>query len=169
MKKHTWSNLIWQPLLAVIFISIVLFFMDHYSTSDVLWAVGAGSLSSSSYIVFGSPSLKSALPEKIIGGYVIGILTGFLLRFAIMYSHHHECGLFGMPNFYMIAFLAAISVGLCLFFMALLRVQHPPAAGMALILVIDMRDYIEILIVLLASLLLAIVRYALRNRLVDLT
>jgi len=168
VRKHTWSNLIWQPLLAMVFIALVLFFMNHFSTSDVLWAVGAGSLSSSCYIVFGNPTLKASEPRKIIGGYFIGIFTGFILRFAIMYFHEHDCGLFGTPHFYVVAILAAISVSLCLFFMSLLKVQHPPAAGMALVLVIDMRDYDEILIVVIAAFLLALIRYIFRSRLVDL-
>ena len=56
--KHTWPNLIWQPSVAIIFVLLVLFVMGHFASGDVLWAVGAGSLSSSSYIVLGITSLR---------------------------------------------------------------------------------------------------------------
>lgn len=169
MNKHPWSHLIWQPLVAIIFVIFILFFMNHFANSDVLWAVGAGSLSSSSYIVFGKPSCAAAQPKKIIGGYLVGILTGFSLRIITMQFHDFECMLLGTPHFHLIALVAAVSVGLSLFFMALLKLEHPPAAGMALVLVIDMRDYNEILIVVIAAMLLALIHRLFSRRLVDLT
>lgn len=167
-QKHTWSNLIWQPLIAVFFVMFILFFMDHFANSDVLWAVGAGSLSSSCYIVFGKPSSSAADPKRIVGGYLIGILTGIVLRLLTMHFHDFQCGFLGTPHFHVIGVVAAFSVGLCLFFMSLLKLEHPPAAGMALVLLVDMRDYGEILLIILSAFLLAFIRYFLRKRLVDL-
>ena len=166
--KHTWPNLIWQPSVAIIFVLLVLFVMGHFASGDVLWAVGAGSLSSSSYIVFGQPSNSSGEPKKIVGGYLVGILTGFILRILIMQIHNLESSFPGTSHFYFIGFIAAISVGICLFFMALLRLEHPPAAGMALVLVIDMHDYNEIVIVIMAAFLLALIRRFLSKQLIDL-
>ena len=169
MNKYSWSHLIWQPLVAIVFVVLVLFFMNHFANSDVLWAVGAGSLSSSSYIVFGKSSSAAAQPKKIIGGYLVGILTGFALRVITMQFHDFECMLLGTPHFHLIALVAAVSVGLSLFFMALLKLEHPPAEGMALVLVIDMRDYDELLVLIIAAILLALIHRLFSRRLLDLT
>ncbi|MCB1827036.1 MAG: HPP family protein [Coxiellaceae bacterium] len=168
MNKSRWAHLIWQPLIAVMFVIVVLLFMDHFASSDVLWAVGAGALSSSSYIVFGKPSGASAQPKNILGGYLVGIIVGFLLRIVIMHLHDLDCGFLGTAHFHLIGLIAAFSVGMSLFVMSLLKFEHPPAAGMALVLVIDMRDYDEILLVLIAAVLLAIIRRLLSKKLVDL-
>lgn len=167
-QKKKCLNLILQPLLATVFILLVLFFMNRFSDSDVLWAVGAGSLSSSCYTVFGKPSSPIAQPTKLIGGYLIGIVTGFTLRFVSMGIHDMQCAFFGTNHFHIIAIIAAISVGLCLFFMAIFKLEHPPAAGMALVLVIDMRENNEIFLVILAVLFLALLHRLLRRKLVDL-
>lgn len=167
-KKHTWPNYLWQPLLAIIFVVFVLFFMNHFSHSDVLWAVGAGSLSSSCYIIFGHPSSPSAQPKKVIGGYFIGIITGFILRILSMGLHDYNRNFLGTPHFHVIGVIAAISVGLCLFLMSITKLEHPPAAGMALVLVIDMHDYNEIVLVIIAALLLAVIHRLLCRKLVDL-
>ncbi len=169
LRQHTWSNLIWQTAIAVIFICVVLFFMNHLAESDVLWAVGAGSLSSSCFIVFGKPSSPPAMPYKIVGGYIIGILSGILLHFIAGFFHDFNCSFLGTVQYHVVGMMAALAIGLCLIFMSLFRVEHPPAAGMALVLVIDMKDYNIIFVVLIFAIALALIRRMLRRHLIDLT
>jgi len=166
--KSNWLNYLWQPALAVVFLTVVLFFMNRYTMSDVLWAVGAGSLASSCFIVFGNPSSSSSLPLKIIGGYVIGIVSGVIFRLIAMHIHDLPHGFLGTPYFHFAGVLAAFCAGTCLFFMSVLKLQHPPAAGMALVLVVDMRDYKVVFIVFIAALILASLRRLLCHHLKDL-
>lgn len=167
-KRRPWPNLIWQPILAVIFICVVLFVMNNLARTTLLWAVGAGALSSSSFIVFGKPSLRSAMPLKIIGGYMVGIFCGVILHLLYIQFHIFEAGFIQTSNYHVLGMFAALATGLCLFFMSLLRVEHPPAAGMALVLVIDLQDYDIVLVVIVAALVLGLLRQLLCKKLVDL-
>ncbi len=168
MRAYPWFNLIWQSLLATIFTGWILFFMNYFANSNVLWAVGAGSLSSSSYIIFSKPSTAPAAFKNILSGYLIGIITGIILYIVKMSLGFFNYGILEMPYSYIIGIMAASSVGLCLFIMALFKVEHPPAAGVALVLVVDIYNYNEIIFIIVAALLLAMTHYCLRNKLVDL-
>ncbi len=170
-SKHNWPNLIWQPLAAILFLWVVLICLDQLATSQILWAVGAGSLASSSYIVFGKPHGPTAIPLRIIGGYLVGIATGGLMRLASVYVFPVFAGtMFNVhpQAMQLVGVAAALSVGLSLFFMVLLRLEHPPAAGMALVLVLDVRDYYVVYVVIIAAIILALLRMLLRRYLQDL-
>ena len=167
-NNETWPNFLWQPTFAIIFLCVVLFFMNRYTTSDLLWAVGAGALASSCFIVFGKPSSAPANPFKIIGGYTMGILIGVIFHSIALHLHDLPAGFLGTTHFHIVGMIAAICTGVCLLLMSLLRVEHPPAAGMSLVLVIDLRDYYVVLIVFIAAIILAGIRRLLCHRLIDL-
>ncbi|MCH9770465.1 MAG: HPP family protein [Gammaproteobacteria bacterium] len=168
MPAH-WHNYIWQPLLAAVFICMVLVCFNFISVTSVLWAVGAGALSSSAFIVFGLPSSVTAKAGKIIGGYAVGIICGLIVRLSLQYFL--ALGVFhtNMPHFHLLGMFAAITVGISLFFMGLLKVEHPPAAGMSLVLVIDIQNYSVLAVIFAAAILLAVLHQALKKYLCDLT
>jgi len=167
--KHIWLNLLWQPLLAMAFIYVVLVAMHLVAMTDIYWSIGAGALSSSSAIAFGKPSLTSSAPKRILGGYLIAICTGSVLSLILMAAHVDLSGHFLFsPMFYVYSIIAACSVAIALFVMGLTDLFHPPAIGMSLVFVIDMRDYYLISIIVGAAIVLAIVRFALHRYLVDL-
>lgn len=168
VSKHLWPNLIWQPLTAVIFICVVLFFLNRISQSDLLWAVGAGALSSSCYIVFGRPSSITADPWNIIGGYLIGMVSGELIRLLSIQTYPVTMDFMNNPYFHIMGMFAAISVGLALVVMAVLNLEHPPAAGLALVLVLDVRDYRVLAVIFVAVIALTVIRVGLRKYLLDL-
>ena len=162
-KLYTWPNLIWQSLLAVVFMCLVLFSLNEVANSNILWAVGAGALASSSYLVFGKPHAPSAEPVKIIGGYLVAILVGGIIRFFYNQFPFFQANLMGLSHFHVIGMLAAIAVGLTLVFMVLLKIEHPPAAGMALALVLDVHEFDVVFVVFFAMLLLASLRQILKK------
>jgi len=168
LNKKTWFHFLWQPAFAVVFLCVVLFFMNRYTTSDLLWAVGAGALASSCFIVFGKPSSSTAKPFKIIGGYVLGILVGVIFHSIALHFHDLPAGFLGTVHFHTVGLIAAICTGVCLLLMSLLRLEHPPAAGVSLVLVIDLRDYYVVFIVFIAAIILAGIRHLLCHRLIDL-
>ena len=168
MTKYFRIHLILQPLMAIVFVCIALYCFRIVSSSTILWAVGAGALSSSCYIVFGRPNCNPAKPINIIGGYLIGILCGEAVRLLLLSLNIYGGDFFTAIHFHYMGMLASISVGLCLYIMALLKLEHPPAAGMALVLVLDLHDYIVLFIIMGAAFVLAGIRKVLGDRLVSL-
>jgi len=168
INKSIGWNYLWQPCLATAFIIAVLTLMNHFDREYVLWAVGAGSLSSSAYIVFSRPCSLTAKPLHIIGGYVVGVLSGVIFRTLIMHFRLIEHGFIGTKHFYLLGTLAACSVGLCVILMSIFKAEHPPAAGMALVMVIDLQDYKVTFLILTSALFLGLLKQFLRNYLVNL-
>jgi len=167
-KSGFYKHLIWQTLFAMVFMFAVLFALDHVVVSSLIWAAGASSLASTAFCVFGSPHTRVAYPIRIFGGYVIGMISGEALRLLL----HVSClGLIVcQPNvpIHVMELAAAISVGLALIVMVLLKLEHPPAAGFAIVLVLDIREWYALLIILIAAFLLTFIRWALDKWLINL-
>ena len=131
--------MIWQPFVAVIFVAAVLFALSQTGGSDIIWAIGAGALSSSACIVFLTPNSQIGHARHVVGGYAIGSVVGVLVHWVIqqieptlsMHVAQHHLHIFWM--------LAAISVGIAMVIMAWVKCLHPPAVGMSVVLVLDIR------------------------------
>ena len=161
--RATVANYIWQPLLIFIFLMALLsvFLFEQYS-ANVVWAVGVGSLASSAYIVFAKPSSVSAHPVRLIVAYVLAIVCGmtthYLGEIILIFSNH----------FVWISFLGAFAVVITLLFMLWMKAEHPPAVGMALVFVIDLKDYRTSVVVLCAITFLVVLKLTLNRWLRDL-
>lgn len=157
----TW-NYIWQPFIIFVFLFSILNLFYHTAQSDILWAVGAGSLASSAFIIFSKPSSVTAHPLRLIVAYVIAILCGMLLHImseTLLYAGH---------SFVWLSFFASVAVIASLYFMFLLNVEHPPAVGMALVFVIDLKDYRTSVLIIAAITLLVLIKLILNRQLSDL-
>ena len=110
---------------------------------------------------------KSAEPKQIMLGYLIGLLSGLFVSL-VMHLSDRFGGITHDAGFYLYAMEAACSVGLTLFIMNFFHVNHPPAAGVALVLVIDIDSYSSLVVIALAVTILAAVHYFLRKRMIDL-
>ena len=166
--KRLGLNLLWQPLLASVIIAMVLWGFSSQHTTNLVWALGAGAISSTVYIVFGAPTCNAARMRNIIGGYFVAILCGVAIQYILTYfgflnlPHlNASLELFGVLN-------AAMVVGLVLLLMSLLQCEHPPAAGLSLVVVIDMRNYKILLIIIAYVCLIAVIKWMLSNYLKDL-
>lgn len=166
--RAPWINYIWQPCSAMVFVCMVLVCFNFVATTDLLWAVGAGALTSSAFLVFGVPSSPTGKPIKIIGGYIIGIACGLIVRLALLSFFTLTKFTTDMPHFRLLGIMAAITVGISLLIMTLFKVDHPPAAGMSLVLVIDIQQYDVLGIIFSAAIILACLRMLLANYLYDL-
>lgn len=166
--SQRWPNIIWQPILAIIFICFVLFIMNQIAVSTLLWAVGAGALSSTSYIVFSRPHAAPAKPWCIVGAYLIGIFSGEIVRFCIDQFYVMSGHFINDPHYHLLGILASVSVGITLIITVLTKLEHPPAAGMALVIVVDVKDYKVLAVIFAAACLLAFIRWALNHWLRDL-
>jgi CBS-domain-containing membrane protein len=159
----TWKNYIWQPLMIIVFLTCVLsvFFLIE-STVSVVWAVGVGSLASTSYLVFAKPSATASHPFRFVISYVIAIVCGLLVHYLSEYFLLHGHG------FLYLSVLAALSVVITMLLMIWLRLDHPPAVGMALVFVIDLKDYRTSIIVIGAVTIMMILKILLNPWLKDL-
>jgi CBS-domain-containing membrane protein len=149
-----------QSLMAVLALIIILNFVSLFTQTVIVAVLGA-----STFIVFAMPGTIAAEPRRLIGGNVVGIITGVVCFYALMNP--------AMMNLYAQYTLmhwipAAVSVGLSMFLMVIFNVEHPPAAGTALGLVISPWTYQTILFILLYAILLSVVKVVFRKHLKDL-
>lgn len=166
--RNVWPNILLQPLCAVGFMLVLLLTLNSFATSPILWAVGSGSLASSCYLVFGQPSSISSSPRRIVGGYLIGIAVGEFVRLIVSKFYVFGADFLQQTNLHAVGVFAALAVGGCLVVMALLDLEHPPAAGMTLVLILDVHDYYVLAVIMAAALILAVIRFLLRKHLRDL-
>lgn len=159
-NKNFYVHLIIQAFAAVVFMYLVLFFLDYVRASNLIWAVGASTLASTSFIVFVTPHKDSAKSHRIIIGYAIAMLCGHFVR--ILADHCcSDLGICHDPE-YMIHLhevAAVISLAFAFFLMALLRSSHPPAAGLAIVMVIDLTNFKPMIVIGIGAIVLASIIY----------
>lgn len=161
-----------QLLAAVLYVLVVLITLDIISESPVMWAVGSSSLASSAYLIFATPSSHSASAKRLVGAYIIALICGMVVRHLNIWllQQHDGVLLLGLthdPHMYWLS--ASVSVGISMFLMLLFSLEHPPAAGMAMLLVIEQRSYVSILTIFCLVLLLAVLKLFMRRYLQDMT
>jgi CBS-domain-containing membrane protein len=109
-----WRNYIYQTLMAsvLVFLVLILLEMQH--------AVVIASIGASVFLVFAMPHNVTAQPRRIIGGYLIGLVTGSL------------SAMIPQGSLYQSFVVYAVAIGVSMFLMVALDVEHPPASGIAL-------------------------------------
>jgi CBS-domain-containing membrane protein len=148
---------IFQCLFATSSVFIILLFLDAITNVAVIAALGA-----SSFIAFTMPEKQVSKPRFLIGGYLVGIAAGCLCHYlALVLMHLPVIQEFSYVVFY------AISVGLAIFVMVITNTEHPPAASLALGLVLNF-NYLTVVVVLVGIISLSIIKAALRPVLINL-
>jgi CBS-domain-containing membrane protein len=113
------------------------------------------------FMTFTMPHRVSSRPRYLIGGYLMGTITGVLCSYAFI-----------RPDAWLpspgVLFLGAIAVGTASLLMVATNTEHPPAAGFALGLVLQQWDYKTLMYVLACVCVLSIIRGALKRYLIDL-
>ena len=149
-----------QCLMAAVAVFILLVILDARRNTAVIAALGA-----SSFITFTMPNARVSKPRFLIGGYLIGILSGVL-------SHHVSLLPFladaAILSHLSSAIFGALAVGLAIFLMVVANVEHPPAASVALGLVLNNCDPRTILVVLGGIVCLSLIKRLIRPLLMDL-
>jgi len=109
-----WKNYIFQCFLATLtmLLLLLLLSMEHI--------IVIASIGSTAFIVFAMPKSITARPRKVIGGHIIGIISGSL------------CSLISHPSFASSVILYSFAVGLSIFLMTVTDTEHPPTSGTAL-------------------------------------
>ena len=109
-----WKHYVLQSLLASGAMALVLLFLTLQN------AVIVASIGATSFIIFAMPKSVSAAPMNVIGGHVTGLVAGILCNELSGIVHTHSILVYSM------------AVGISIFVMVVLDVEHPPAAGTAL-------------------------------------
>lgn len=169
--RSFFTHFVLQTFAAVVFMILVLFSLDHVQASHLVWAAGASTLASSSFIVFGTPHIESAKPYCIVVGYLITILSGSLIRILSGWSCDGflleicQNPVYQLP---MNEVTAVISMCLAFGLMVFFRCAHPPAAGLAIVMVLDIQNYKPVVVIFIAAIILAAVRFIFNKLLIKL-
>ena len=151
---------IFQCIIATLTILAVLFFLDVLTETAIIAALGA-----SAFVVFAIPNSYSSDARRLVGGYIVGIVIGVICYFISITLP--TSNFFTNTEMSLIVF-GAIAVGIAIFTMAVTNTEHPPAAGVALGLVINPWTWVTIVFIICAIIWLAGVRKILRPYLMDL-
>ena len=104
-----------QSLLAVVAVALILYFVEVLTHAAIVAALGA-----SAFIVFAMPHSITAQPRRLIGGHVIGIICDTSCYYAFLTGPLGELA----ANWeYILWFTSALSVGLSIFLMTIMRVS----------------------------------------------
>lgn len=154
--RHHVLRYLLQCGLATVAILIILLCRHMLLDREILGTAILGALGASAFIVFTMPETRSARPRFLIGGYVVGIAVGCFC-YALLHS-----SLFVDSGEARIV-LGGLSVGLAIFLMVITDTEHPPAAGVALGLVLNPWDPSALIPVLGGVMIMSILRYLLKS------
>jgi CBS-domain-containing membrane protein len=149
LRLH-WRNYIWQSLCATAAIFAILVVLRMQG------AVVVASIGATAFIAFMKPNNPFAAPRNVIGGHLVGLVSGALFAWIPQRSSLAA------------AILYALAVGLCMFAMAVTNTEHPPAAGTALYVATSGVTGRTVLAVVTSVLLLSLIQRLLRPYLRDL-
>jgi len=150
---------IFQCIAATVVVYLVLTALSVISNYLVI-----ASIASTSFVIFAGPHSERARARYVFGGYIIGTLSGI----ASYYSLHYFSDLLPVFAPHLTEVFAALAVGFSLFFMVILDLEHPPASGVALALVINNWGLRTLCVTFFALCILVYARYLLRKRLIQL-
>jgi CBS-domain-containing membrane protein len=148
-----------QCSLAAAVVLVLLLVLDAVTQTVLIAALGA-----STFIAFAVPRSLHSSPRCLIGGYLAGILAGALMAtlnatfdFSDIVIAHTSVVVFG-----------ALATGLAMFIMVVTKTEHPPAAALALGLVLNEWGWLTLLVVIVGVIALSICKQLILPILMDL-
>jgi len=112
--RRYWKHYVFQSFLATLTLALVLVFLRLQN------AVVVASIGATSFIIFAMPESITANPRNVIGGQLVGLISGSL------------CALIPQPAFIYSIIVYSLAVGISIFIMVVTDTEHPPASGTAL-------------------------------------
>ena len=157
-RREDFKRYALQCGLAGFVVFILLLVLDAVTQTVLIAALG-----SSAFIAFAVPRSLHSSPRHMIGGYVVGIFAGALMStFATLIDVSAST-----DHAIMIVF-GALSISLAMFAMVVTRTEHPPAAALALGLVLNEWNLLTLLVVLTGVVGLSIIKQLILPALLDL-
>lgn len=145
-----------QTAIAAAVVAVLMMFLNLIEHTGVVAALGA-----TTFMIFTMPHRVSCRARYVVAGYVIGIAVGIACSQAydLVPAWHTHAGL---------AINGGIAVGLSSFLMVSTNSEHPPAAGLALGLVLQPWDFPTVFFVMGCVITLSVVKTVLRRVMIDL-
>lgn len=131
IRKENIGRYLLQCSLAGGVVFILLMVLDRVTQTVLIAALGA-----SAFTAFAIPLSLHSSPRHLIGGYVIGVISGVLM--SSLNAWMVFSGTF-VSTAAMIMF-SALAMSLAMFLMVVTKAEHPPAAALALAFVINEWD-----------------------------
>lgn len=142
-----WPHYILQSIYGAIALGVFLLAIGEENK------VAISSLAATTFIVFATPKENSAKTKNIIGGHLVCLLCGVFFYLSV-------------PLPYYIQYPLVVAVAI--FLMAGLDLEHPPAAGSALAVVMHEVGVREFMFILAGAVILGLLHSLLREKLRDL-
>ncbi len=159
-SKHR-TRYILQSTLAGISAMIALMALDAIANAAVIGAIGA-----SAFVAFTMPHRDVSNARYLIGGYLTGIAAGTLCFFISRSFPLDQ--LSSNSVFLIIISFAGLAVGLAIFLMVVTNTEHPPAAGLAMGLVLNDWNIQAVIIVLIGIAFVVSLKKLLKPLMIDL-
>ena len=144
--KDLWKYYILQSLLAAVVLFILVFILGD----ERMLAFSA--MGATTFIVFAMPKSSAAKTRNVIGGHLVGLACG-LIFLQTSLPHYFEYPL---------------AIGVVMFLMVALDVEHPPAAGTALAVLANEVTLNVFVTIMITAVFLSQCRYFIRKYLKDL-
>ena len=123
------------------------------------------SVASTAFTIFVYPNSIASTPRKVVGGHTVAALSGAAMAAILLIL---SVGNTAPDTRFVVDIAAALSVGLRALLMVITNTEHPPAAGAAFAIVIDLWSRSAILFVMSSAIILSVVRIILRPKLLNL-
>ena len=158
--KPKMKNYLFQCGLAILSLIVILMVQSALFSEAIVVSVA-----SAAFTIFVFPDSIASTPRRVIGGQLVAILAGAMF-FAILNIPALESATETMTLVPSVA--AALAVGLSILIMVATNTEHPPAAGVALGIVIDPWQWSAIAFVLVGALGLSVIRVILKPKMINL-
>lgn len=158
--KPKMKNYLFQCGLAILSLIAILMVQSALFSEAIVVSVA-----SAAFTIFVFPDSIASTPRRVIGGQIVAILAGAMF-FAILHTPALESAAETITLVPSVT--AALAVGLSILIMVATNTEHPPAAGVALGIVIDPWQWSAIAFVLIGALGLSIIRVILKPKMINL-
>ena len=149
-----------QCVLATVSAMLVLTVLNTIANKVIIASLGA-----SCFIAFCVPHHRASRPRFMIGGYMVGIAAGTLCSWlgTIVFSEPPSA----VPIYSSVIF-GGLAIGLAMFLMVVTNTEHPPAASLALGLVLGQWQLLTLGIAMVEIVMLCILKKLLKPLLINL-
>ena len=148
-----------QCSLATVVVLILLIALDAVTQTVLIAALGA-----TTFIAFAVPRSLVSSSRCLIGGYLVGILAGTLMS-----ALNASIGISDpvMAEVSIIVF-GALATGVAMFLMVVTKTEHPPAAALAIGLVLNEWTALTLVVIVVGVIVLSICKRLVQPHLMDL-
>lgn len=157
-RRDNFKRYALQCGLAGIVVLILLLILDSVTQTVLIASLGA-----TAFIAFAVPRSLHSGSRNLIGGYVVGMLVGVTM--SMLNTFIDMAG--DWDHAVMVVF-GALAISLAMFVMVVTRTEHPPAAALALGLVLNEWTFVTLVVVLSGVIVLSVTKRLVLPMLLDL-